>query len=91
MGIRRSEGERGQARKEGRSWGREAGRAVEEHSGREFSQPHQLQPSFEFSEWILVSYARKARGLTHPTGTPGFPHTLPYPHPTRNPSTKGKE
>lgn len=75
LGVRRSEGKYGQASEERRYW------------GREFSQPHQLWPSFEFSEWILVSYARKARAsLTHPRDSP---HTLLCLPSHKEPSNKG--
>lgn len=44
--------------------------------GREFSQPHQLQPLFEFNEWILASEAKEAE--TSPP-TPTGPSTPPLP------------
>ena len=41
--------------------------------GREFSQPHQLQPLFEFNEWILASEAKEAE--TYPPPPCQSPHS----------------
>lgn len=54
--------------------------------GRRIQPPHPLRPLFEFSEWILVSYARKARASPTPRDSP---HTLPYPPPHQEPFNKG--
>lgn len=62
------------------------------YTGAENSQPHQLWPSFEFNEWILVSYARKARALSTQLGSPAFPtySTLPS-IPPGAPQGRGEE
>lgn len=73
----------GPVRKEDIGAERQASREI---WGREFIQPHQLRPSFEFSEWILVSYARKARASPTPWGSP---HTLLCPPSHQEPSNKG--
>ena len=46
--------------------------------GREFSQPHQLQPLFEFNEWILASAAKEAE-ISDPPTTSTDPPTPPLP------------
>lgn len=44
------------------------------------SQPHQLQPLFEFNEWILASEAREAETF-HPQPSPAQPSLTPVPIP----------
>lgn len=50
---------------------------------RSLSQPHQLQPLFEFNEWILASEARAAETSTRPPHStlPPIPKSSPLPEP----------
>lgn len=62
---------------EGGPWGAGAGKVRQGDPGS--SQPHQLQPLFEFNEWILASEAREAE--TSPPPRPAQPSpALPHPH-----------